>query len=244
MAIHSAIGIVNYVSLPARHKDLLGTIRYWKNVKLGLEEDTVWLKDLSPDQSTSVDLKILPYKTLYYSSGPYLFEQGSLLPARTIPSLVWTSIESGLPVDLPATNHNYFGLTETVAIRLHPSTGEKEAAGLLVPINVLRSYIESAPSVRFKSLDWVIVNGCQAFVAGSPVLPLNGEVYWREGDFFLPAGLDFEYPVLTNTLQAMLNPALKDWVVWTKEGTYFTITKDAVKPLTLYSFRKTVKACV
>lgn len=238
MAIHSANGVVHFLSLPVVHKELLGAIRHWENIEIGFEGETVWVRGLTTAQLSSLEIKTIPRKELYYSSGPNLFKQGSLLPDRTIPFLRWLSLDRGLPVELPSPNHNYFGLSSKIDIRLLPAQKEREAVGLLVDIAVLKQYIETASAVRLKNLVWVIVNGSQAFIMGSPILPVAGKAYWQENDFFLTAGFAFEYPLLTDTLQQAINPQQRNWIVWTEEGTYFEIAKEAVRPLTIYSCRK------
>ncbi len=239
MASYSSNGVSWYLSLPVQHKEYLGAIHHWQNVKIGFEEKTVWLKDLTAVQIDSIKLKTIPYKELYYASGSQLFLQGSLLPARTIPALLWTPVERGLAIQLPPFNHNYFGINNKIEIRLCHCSAEKEAFALLVNSSTLQSYVEGAAAIRLNLLSWVIVDDSTALVFGVPLLPLPGEVYWRSGNFLFPAGCNLELPLLAETLQNLINPEKDQWIIWNREGTYWCIDKKNIKPLSIGSFRLT-----
>lgn len=240
MAVHAANSIGYYLSLPAERKEFLGSIRHWENLKIGFEGETVWVKNLTPAQLTSLEVKTIPSKDLYYASGNQLFLQGSLLPSRSIPSLLWTPISRGLTIELPSLNHNYFGLHDPITIRLHRTEEEKEGKGLWVSMKALKAYVETAPAVRLKNISWVIVDEQQAFLLGTPLLPLKGEVSWQAKDFFLPAGFGFELPLLLDTLHQVINPQEEDWIIWKQDGTYFRLGKDAFRPLSIASLRKSI----
>ena len=241
MAVHSANGVTVYLAVPAAHKDDLGAIRHWDNLKIAFEAETVWLKELTPAQAESIEVKSLPYKTLYYAAGPQLFLQGSLLPDRAVPSVLWSPIERGLPVTLPAGNHNFFGVREKAAVSLARSDDEREPFALAVSLKALRTYVEGAPSIRLKHLRWVLVDETEAVVLGAPLLPLQGEAFWRAKDFLFPAGYALERPLLMETLQQLLNPQGEDWNIWNREGSYWKLPKETTKPLSIASVRQSLK---
>ena len=118
------------------------------------------------------------YKTIYYESNGKLCLLNSLLPERKIPSLLWTPIERAIPIKLPSFNHNYFGITEKVTLTLVPSDTEHEAEVMVLTVSKLKTYIETAPDVRFKQLSWALLNNDLVMVAGKPLLPIDGNVYW------------------------------------------------------------------
>lgn len=230
-----------FLSLPLRYKDWLGAVRHWENLKIGFTENAVWTKDFTPAQMDSVEVKSLPYKTVFYASGAQLFLKGSLLPHQPVPSLLWTPIERGLPVRLPPFNHHYFGIKDKAIVKLRQTDAEKEGYALLTSTAVLQSYIETAPAVRLQALRWVITDEGNALILGTPLLPLQGKVFWRRDDFLFPAGYDLEFPLLQDTVQGLLDPQGDTWIVWTENGKYFTIEKEATTPLSIASFRKTLQ---
>lgn len=241
MAVHSANGVTYYLSLPVTHKNHLGAIRHWDNLKVGFEGDTVWVKDFSPFQFDSLEVKTLPHKTLYYSNGHRLFLHGSLLPDQALPNVLWSPIERGLPASLPAFNHNFFGLNEKAAARLVSTDDEKEAFALKVNLATLRAYIESAPAIRLEPLRWVMIDETEAFVLGGPLLPLQGEAFWNEDDFLFPAGHALELPLLSDALKQILNPDEEDWIIWKEDGHYWKLPKEALQPLSIASVRTSLK---
>jgi hypothetical protein len=240
MAIDSAGSVAYFLLLPLEHKDYLGAVRHWENLKVGVEEGVIWVKDLTTVQIDSVEIKSIPHKTLYYTSGPSLYKQGSLLPDRAIPSLLWTPVARGLPIELPPYNHNYFGVNERIAVRLVSTDQEQEAYAMLASMEALQAYVQSAPAIRLKHIRWVIANE-KSLLLGTPLLPIQGDVYWRLNDFLLPAGCQFEFPLLAETIQALLNPKGDHWIVWQTDGRYWKLAKEDVRPLSIASFRESIK---
>jgi hypothetical protein len=240
MAQHLANDISYYLSVAVSHKDTLGSIRHWSQLKIGYEEELIWIKDLSFAQMDALEVKSLPQKSLYYAKDQKLFPLGSLLPERYIPSLLWTPIERGLPLQLPALNHNYFGLTEPIHIELTLSHVEQEAFALLTPLAVLQEYIRMAPEIRLKNLDWVLVGKEKSLVLRTPLLPIQGQVFWRKGNSLLPAGYDFVQYSLHTFIENLINPDQDQWIVWNTDSSYFSIPKRYVEALSLSSFRQSM----
>ena len=159
------------------------------------------------------------------------------MPVRKLPSgLSWTPLEKAMPLEHPSYNHNYFGLSERLSVRLVPSEREEEPVALLLSLQQLGDYIQTAPAVRLEPLSWVIADD-QALVVGRPLLPLPGKSYWRRGNHLLPAGLDMEWTVLAETLDRQLNPDGNCWLVWDEDGSYLSVPRLGCRPLSISSFR-------
>ncbi len=226
-----------YLSLKLLQKKHLGAIRIWQNLKIGFDGDTIWLKDLTFEQTQSVEVNSIPYKKIYYTQGGKLFLQNSLLPSQNIPSLLWTPIERGLPVTLPDFNHNYFGNEQKVNIQLIATEQEQEAIAMITSLENLRLFVENAPAIRLQNLKWIIIDNINAIVLGSPVLPIRGEMFWRDDNFLIPVGFDFDLSILKQSLAKLINPNQENWVVWQADGTYFLIPKNTFNQLSISSFR-------
>lgn len=241
MALDPANSITYFLCVAAEHKNYLAAIRHWNNLKIAVEEGSVWVKDLTEKQVHSIEVKSIPYKELYTALDHRLFPLGSLLPGRTIPSLLWTPIERGLPVQLPAFNHNYFGVHDKIAVRLVPFYEEREAWALLVTVEVLKAYVETAPAIRLKNLLWALVGDGRAIILGTPLLPLQGEVFWCSGDFLLPGGWGLELDALADTINRLINAERNCWIVWNKEGGYWKLDKGGLQSLSIGSLRVSLK---
>jgi hypothetical protein len=241
MAIDTAGSLTYYLSLAVEHKDYLGAIRHWENLKLAFGDDLVWVKDLTSVQADSTEVKSIPFKELYYASGPKLFRKGSLLPERNLPSLLWTPITRALPVTLPALNHNYFGVDGKVPVRLVRSEKETESFALKVGLETLAAYVHTAPAIRLGGLQWTIIGETEALITGTPLLPLQGSAFWRRESFLLPAGFDLELPLLYKELNHLLNPHNDSFVLWNEEGQYSILNGGSFTPLSVSSFRITME---
>lgn len=238
MAKDSSNGISFFLSVAREHKDDLGAIRHWANLKIAFEEDLVWVKDFTVAQTEALEVKTIPYKELYYTAAGKLFKWGSQLPHRNVPAVLWTPIERGLSIRLPAFNHNYFGISDKAAIRLAPSDKEQDAYGLLTTLALLKTYIETAPAIRLQHLHWALVDNDKAIILGRPQLPVPGAIFWQQHHFLIPAGYNFEFPIVAGTMQEIINPNKEIWVVWEKDGCYWNFDKEALQPLSISSFRK------
>jgi hypothetical protein len=228
-----------FLEINKEHKDFLGAIRHWENLKIAFETNTIWIKEFTDDQIDSTELLQIPYIKIYELKENLLFEKGKQLPTKKLPSgLLWSPVLRGLPISLPNFNHNFFGISDTLQIALKRSEDVKEAYALLVEYQELKSYIEFAPKFRLEPLQWVVINN-KALIIGKPLLPLKGNTFWSKNDFLIPTGYDFEWPVLAQTLKDKLNPFDKNIILWNKDNSYSSIPKQNVKPLSISSFRLT-----
>ncbi|MBB4801935.1 hypothetical protein HNP37_001996 [Flavobacterium nitrogenifigens] len=228
-----------FLEINKEHKEFLGAIRHWENLKVAFESDVIWVKDFSFAQISSPEMLQIPYTKLYELKENLLFEKDKLLPLKKLPSgLLWTPILRALPILLPKFNHNFFGINQKVKMTLKPSENTREAYALLVDCEELKTYIESAPKYRLEPLRWIVFDK-KALIIGTPLLPLKGDTYWFENNFLMPSGYDFEWNALTKIMQKKLNPTEENIVLWNTDNTYFNIPIINFKPLSISSFRLT-----
>lgn len=219
------------------HLDYLGPIRHWTTLAIAATDEYCWVRGLTPEQLDAPEIRSIPFKQLFYQKNGRLFPAGSLVPVNKLsPALEWTSLEKGLPMSLPAFNHNFFGITEKLQPRLIPSGKEMEPAALLTPLDRLGPYMRSAPAARLKPLSWLKIDD-QALLLGQPLLPLPGESYWLSGNSLLPAGLDWELPALTPVLEQKLTDDGGSLLLWDKHSRYLVLNSDQFRPLSISSFR-------
>ncbi|KAA3440710.1 hypothetical protein [Rufibacter hautae] len=235
---------INFLlEIDQEHLSDLVQIRSWFNLKIAHEGRTYWVKDFTQQQLESLEVKSIPFKKLYSLQNNLLFPYGSKLPSKRLPSaLLWTPLERGLPVTLPAYNHNYFGLQEKIQVKLVPADIEQPDFGLVVSLATLSAYVQTAPAIRLQNLSWLILKPEAALVLGTPLLPVPGRSYWQRGSHLLPTGYDFELPVLQEVIQQKINPEQEEWVFWQPNGSYSFITKAQFRPLTISSVRLSVQS--
>ncbi len=228
--------------VPLEHKDDLACIRHWQNLKLATADGWCWVKDFTAAQQDAVELKTLPYKNVFYLHGHQLFPAGSLLPVSNLPGgLLWTPIETALPVGVPDLNHNFFGIQDEVPVRLVPAEQEWQPVALVADMDVLENYIIHAPAIRLQQLAWALLVPGRALVAGTPLLPVQGTTYWLCHDMLLPTGYHFEWPVLAKTIAHHIDPGGSYWILWDAAGGYSLVPRASLQQLSISSFRLSVR---
>lgn len=231
-----------YLCIDEAYKDNLAAIRLWPGLKAGAEDHCIWIKDFTYAQVHSPEVQQLPFKRIYTEKQGKLYPVQSLLPERSVPSLLWTPLERVLTVTLPSFNHNFFGIDQTIRVQLVPSENEKPAQALCVSVSDLDSYLQTCAAIRLQALQWCVLNTQQALILGVPLLPIPGQAFWQRDSFLLPTGYDFELHLLSDALQRVLNSDKAHWILWHADQTYSLIPKTDCMPLSLSSFRRTQQA--
>ncbi|MDV7698973.1 hypothetical protein N6B72_18750 [Chryseobacterium soli] len=231
-----------WAELPKSDEDFLGSIRDWKNVQVALDDEVIWLKDFTEEQTVSPEIQQLPDILLYELREGLLFRKEALVPSKKMrTALLWSSIDKAMRLSFPASNQNYFGIHEKINIQLIPSDEEQPAAALLCSIASIKEEIPALPKFKLEPIHWMVIDDYALFV-GTPLLSLPGKSFWTKNGHFLPAGFDFEFKNTSLILQQKYNPELDHWLVWSESGSYTAILKTDFRPLSVSSFRLTEKA--
>lgn len=236
----SIIGEAFWV-LPFEHQDFLAQIRSWSNLKVAFESTNIWVKDFTVSQWQDVKLNQIPFAERFALRQQLLFREGHLLPSGRLPVLFWIPIERAVPVNIPALNHNYFGIDQKVKIRLKISLVEQECVATILQKSDLLNYSETAPTVRLSVLKWCLLSDEKALVYGTPLLPVKSQAYWKKENSLLPAGYDFEFSILSGTIERKINPEQNHWILWNTDGTYLLIPKKDLEDLSRSSVRMNCK---
>lgn len=229
------------VQIETVHKEYLGQIRHWDNLKIAAEANYIWIKNFTEWQLTSVELQSIPFTKTFVCKDNLLFPKGSLLPLKKMPNLLWTPIERALSIELSNFNHNFFGIHQDIDIKLRATDTEQKATVLLVNKLTASNYISNASAIRLKPLTWVLIDSDDALIFGEPMLPLDGKTFWQKGNFIFPVGLYFEFELLEKFIDKKLNPHQTQWIWWTSEYCYSLINKNMLKPLTISSWKQPLK---
>lgn len=228
-----------WLKLPLKYKDKLSRIRVWKELKVALDEQDIWVRGLQPEKLNHPEIRKIPFKEIYYQKGGALFPLGKRLPEYKVKtSLLWRPIYKALMVEMPKYNFNYFGIQSQIEVKLVSSTEERESYAMEIEKEVFDAYIKEAPSIRLKDLQWAIVDK-RIFVVGTPLLPIPGITFWKQHDFLIPTGSDFEFKELSRQIHEKINAASLYYVVFDENRTYYKIPKESFRKLTLSSYRLT-----
>lgn len=240
MAKDTTNSIGHYLTVKEIDESDLAPIRKWKNLKVATEGELIWVSNFEDVQITSVEVKSIPNKSIYYSENGKLYPQNGLLPEGNEPSLLWTPIRRAFPLKLTNYNHNFFGVDEKISISIIKSDKPRDSKAMIIDMDSFKLYIETTSAIRLKNMEWVILNNTEVLVFGAPLLPLNGEAYWKKQGHFLPIGYDFELYELSNLVSKKIDPENLNWIIWNKDSNYFKVEKAVVQSLTIGSVRKSI----
>lgn len=231
-----------WAELPRADEDFLGSIRDWKNVQMATDEDTLWLKGFTEEQAEAPELQQLPDFILYELRDGLLFRKGALVPSRKVrTALLWMPVDKALRMTFPASNNNYFGISEKVQVNLKESEEEQPVMALLSTIAEIRESMAALPKFKLEKIQWALV-GDKALFLGTPLLSLPGKAYWTKDGHLLPAGFDFEFKNVSKFLQQKYNKESEGCLIWDKNGNCLLIKNTDFRPLSISSFRLTEKS--
>lgn len=239
MAPDTSSSLAYFLLVEKINQEDLAPLRKWSNLKVAFDKDQIWVTNFEHHQIESIEVKSVPYKTLFYRKDSKLFLLNNLLPDRNEPSFLWTPIERAFPLEIKNGNYNYFGMEEKIAIKLVREEEEREAEVLLTDISTLENYLNTTPAIRLKNLTWTVIGETEVLIFGKPLLPITGTVFWKNQELIIPVGFNFELAILSKTINNKINAAKSAYVIWFRDATYFTLEKSQLMPLTLSSFRKT-----
>ncbi len=231
-----------WAELPKADEDFLGAIRDWKNVKIAIDEEVIWLKGFTDEQAASSEIQQLPNFILYELRDGLLFRKDALVPSKKMrTALLWTPIDKALKLTFPISNNNFFGIDEKIDVKLKPSEEEQPAMALLCSISEIKEVIITTSKFKLENLNWIIIND-KALFLGTPLLSFPGKTFWSKDGHLLPTGFDFEFENLSSLLQRKYNANQDQWLLWNENGTVLPINKEDFRKLSVSSFRLTEKS--
>lgn len=204
---------------------------------MAFDGDIIWIKGFSKDQALSSGLRQIPCIELYQQREGLLFKPGKLVPEKKIPGgLLWNSLQRAFPLSAGEVNHNYFGIQQKISVRIVPAAEEQQATALLTDRNIAKNYITQSAAVRLQPLKWCFI-GNRPFFTGAPLLSIPGIAYWEYHRNFIPAGFNFEFPVLGKNIYQRLSPEGENKIIWFNDGSYMILPVKQLVPLTVSSYR-------
>lgn len=231
-----------WAEIPRADEDFLGSVRDWKNLQIAVDDDTIWLKGFTDEQTAASEIQQLPDFILYELRDGLLFRKEALVPSKKMrTALLWISIDKALQLSLPPSNQNYFGIHDQVQIQLKESNEEQPVIALLSNIEDIKESIAALPKFKLEKIQWTLL-GDKALFLGAPLLSFPGKVYWTKDRHLLPAGLDFEFKNVSTLLQQKYNKEQEGWLLWDENGGSLLIKDTDFRPLSVSSFRLTEKS--
>jgi hypothetical protein len=90
-----------------------------------------------------------------------------------------------------------------------------------------------------QKLKWVLLPDNKALILGTPLLPIQGNPFWKYKNLLFPAGYQLNYHILADYIIEKYT-CNNNWLCWLHNGNCVEIDKSFIKDLSLASFRKTI----
>ncbi|KYP15343.1 hypothetical protein [Flavihumibacter sp. CACIAM 22H1] len=231
------------IKIPLHYQEYLNSIRDEEDLLISQDHQYCWVKGLNVAALKSPKIQRIPFLSFFELKNDLLYQLNALLPDQELPQgLKWQPINEKFPIQIPAFNHNYFGLAERINIQLVKAEEEREPVAIITSYAVLKSYIETAPAIRLKGLKWISMDVLQekyVMIIGTPILPIPGNTFCLHNSFYIPSGYIPALPILDYTIQEMLNFEEGDRLIWLDQKQVIRLNEKNFRPLSISSFRLT-----
>ena len=227
------------VVLAAHDRETLGGVRAVPGLQAAEAAGQLWLRGLPATGELPLAVRALPATAAYgLDAAGRLFPTGSLTPTAQLPALAWQPIRAFVPLELPTA-----ALPAQAApryrVRLAPSARAEAGAALLTTLAAWHEYAETAPEIRLTSLRFAVAADQRVLLLGTPLPPISGQEHWLSEGLLLPAGLDFEAPLLSTLLAQQLNPAGDAVLLFAVDGSWERVLNVDLLPVTRSAVRLT-----
>jgi hypothetical protein len=227
--------------LAVSDRDTLGGVRGVSGLQAAEAAGELWLRGLPATGELPLVVRSLPATAAYaLDAQGRLFPLGSLTPTAQLPTLTWHPVPAFIPLELPTAALPAQGIPR-YHVRLVPSARAEAGAALLTTLAAWRVYAETAPEIRLSGLRFAVAADQRVLLLGAPLPPVPGEEHWLQRGLLLPAGFDFEAPLLAPLLAKQLNPAADAVLLFAADGSWERILTQNILPVTRSAVRLTVK---
>ena len=221
----------------------LGTVRDQPGLRAAPDAaGQLWLRGLPATGPLPLALRQLPALATYEADAEgRLFPNGKPTPTSRLPPLAWQPLAGFIPLEIPTAALP--GQRPTpVPVRLVPSAESRPGAALLTTLAALASYVEAAPAVRLAGLRFAVSAQQQALIMGAPLPPIPGQEYWLSAGLLLPAGFDFEVPLVAKLLAGQQPGAAANVLLFFSDGEHEIIPAAQLQPVSRSAVRLTTRA--
>jgi hypothetical protein len=208
------------------NRNSLGVVRCRKSLMVAELDQYILLRGTTDSIDLENQLQMLPVLQRFtLDKDGNMFLQNAVTPVETLPELSWQTPETFIPVELPASAMP--GIIEsTLNIRLAATDKIRQTMALITQLDTWKKYAETAPAVRLDRNRFAVSGNNEVMIMGEPLPSLPGREYWSENDIFLPAGYEFEFPLVTGFLRQKLGVAKGDIILFDEAGQWQRIERN------------------
>jgi hypothetical protein len=215
-------------------------VRTLKGLEIASENDFFWVRSSNNEITIESKIKQLPSLNSYRLDGQnFYFAIKGLTPLGKLnDDLKWELLKDFMKVTSPVSAMPAV-LEQKLEIRLVASEKEQIGVGLIIEFEDFINYVENAPEIRLKNLNFAVSQEKQVILIGNPLPPIQGREYWKKNQILLPSGFDFSPSILATLIEQKLNPRQEYWLIFFTDGSWQNISKNHFKQLSRSAARLT-----
>lgn len=227
---------------PVRYAASLARLRTVRGIEAARLDDFVWLRGSDADEALVRRLRTLPFAERFeVLDDGRIRPVGALVPTERLPSIAWVPltqlVEAALPV--PALSGR---LGSRVPLRLVPSTHEAVPNVLMVPMEIVAAFVESAPESRLHCCRLAVRADGRALVHGRPLPSIPGALFVERDGVAIPAGFECDPQVPFDIIAEALELAEGDLAILDRDAELVRIPADQFVLLTRSAVRRSQEA--
>ncbi|GAA4043356.1 hypothetical protein GCM10022409_31680 [Hymenobacter glaciei] len=228
--------------LATADREALGRVRQLPGLQVAEAAGQLWLRGLPATGELPLPVRGLPALAVYaLDADGRLFPAGQRTPTGRLPvGLAWQPIRAFVPLELPTAALPAQG-APAYRVQLRASVRAEAGVGLLTTLAAWHAYAETAPEIRLRALRFAVAADGRVLLLGTPLPPLPGQELWLHAGLLLPAGFDFEAPLLAPLLREKLQTAADDVLLFAADGSWECVPASAVLPVTRSAVRLTME---
>ncbi len=209
-----------------KDKYYLSDIRLYSNVQVATNNNLVWVKGIISDQENDTQIKKIPFKNIYtIDKDSNLFNLGSLTPIDKLKVLDWITIDKFINLEFPS-SLMAGRVKETHHVKLIKSDKVQTGNAMITDFEIWNNYAQNASEIRLNKLIFAVSKSNQVIIIGQPLPPIQGLEYWLNNDLLIPAGYDFEIPILANLIFEKLNIKNSSYILFDTNNQWQKIFKE------------------
>ncbi len=219
----------------------LGSVRTLPYLRVAEYNGLLWLRGIISGHDSDIRLWQLPaIQTYTVDDAHNLFPQGASTPVLNVKGLTWTPIDKYIPLEIP-TSALPAKIESAVPVRLVQAMHENSCVALVTTFAYWKAYAYSAPAVRLGVLQFAASPAGSILIMGLPLPSLPGQSYWRRGQILIPAGMDFEIPLIATLMERGLALQEHTLILLQPDGSWHMLPAGAFAPASRSAVRLTEK---
>lgn len=218
-----------YLKIPKQFKTRLWNLLSFKQVVVAENSDWIWLSGMQSSDLLNPLFNSLPHRIWYREIQGKIYQSGKFIHESLPKNLEFIPLQDLFAEDLQWNVFESELFCQELDNPLLPSIDEQPCNWMLVEKEPLEESLLKYSEIRLSYLSGIQINN-QFLLQGFPLLPIPGKCFWQYQDLIIPAGFNFKWPFLMDTMSQKFSLSGKNWVFFDENSNWFAVPKiDLVK---------------